>query len=346
MVNVAVLGATGYGGVELLRLLHGHPDTTLAYLHSESYAGQRVCDVYPHLAGITTELRALDVDALAAECQVALLGLPAGLSLEIVPQLLARGVRVVDVGPDYRLHDAALYPRWYKFAHTHPQELAEAVFGIPEFHRAEMAKARLIAAPGCYSTAALLSLAPLVADDLIDPGDIICDGKTGVSGAGRTSLKLPYHYPEAEADVCAYGVGGHRHQPEMVQELQALTQAPVGLNFTAHLVPLVRGILMTSYAKVRPGVEAAALRSSLARRYEDEPFVHVLPEGQWPHTKWTVGTNHCFLAVGMSQDTGRAIVVAALDNLGKGMPGQMVQCLNVTLGRPETTCLDRYAAYP
>jgi len=347
MVNVAILGATGYGGVELIRTLGLHPEVRLAYLHSETYAGKRACDVYPHLAGVTTELRALDVAAVAAECQAAFLALPAGLSLEIVPQLLDKGVRVVDVGPDFRLHQAALYPQHYGFAHTQPAALAEAVFGIPEWHRKEMAAARLVAAPGCFSTAAILALAPLVADGLIEPGDIIADGKTGLSGAGRTKLTLPYHYAEAEADVCAYSVGGHRHQPEMVQELQALTTEPVSLAFTPHLVPMVRGILMTCYAKPRGGADLAAVRASLARRYEGEPFVHVLPEGQqWPHTKWTAGTNHCFLAAGMSRDTGRAIVVAAIDNLGKGMSGQMVQCLNVMLGLPETTGLAGAAAYP
>jgi N-acetyl-gamma-glutamyl-phosphate reductase len=346
MVSAAILGATGYGGVELVRLLQSHPEVRLSYLHSESYAGQRACDVYPHLAGVETRLRALDAEAVAAACQVALMALPAGMSREVVPALLARGLRVVDVGPDFRLRSAAAYPRWYQFEHEHPELLAEAAFGLPEWHRDQIAVARLTAAPGCYSTVAILALSPLVADGLIDPSDIIVDGKTGVSGAGRTKLTLPYHYPEADADTCAYSVGGHRHMPEMVQELQALTGEPVRLTFTPHLVPMVRGILLTCYAKPRPGADAAALRESLARRYDREPFVHVLPEGQWPHTKWTTGTNHCFLAAGVSEDTGRAIVVAAIDNIGKGMSGQMVQCLNLMLGVSETTCLDARAAYP
>ncbi len=253
---------------------------------------------------------------------------------------------MVDVGPDFRLKDAACYPHHYKFEHTHPELLQEAVFGIPELHRAKMPTARVIAAPGCFSTAALLALAPLVADGVIEADDLILDGKTGISGAGRTALKLPYHFPEADADVSVYAITGHRHVPEMVQELQALTDRPVRVTFTPHLVPMVRGILMTCYARLQAGNDLAAVRASLAKRYADEPFVHVLPDGTWPHTKWTAGTNHCFLAAGLSGDSGRAIIVAAIDNLGKGMSGQMVQCLNALMGWPETTGLAATAAYP
>ncbi len=344
MVNVAIIGATGYGGVELIRLLHSHPEVNLAYLHSESYVGQRVCDVYPHLPWVKTELRPLDPEAVARECQYALLAVPAGKALVLVPTLLEAGVRVIDVSPDFRLREAALYPQWYQFEHTHPDLLTEAVTGIPEWHRAQIASARLVAATGCYAAAAQLALLPLVADGLIAPDDIVLDGKTGLSGAGRTSLKLDYHFPEANDDACAYSVGGHRHAPEVVQALQDLTPSPVSLSLTPHLVPMTRGILMTAYA--RTAADADALRASLARRYDDEPFVHVLPAGVWPHTKWTAGTNHCFLNVGVDRVSGRAVVVSALDNLGKGMAGQMVQCLNVMLGLPETTGLELPAAYP
>jgi N-acetyl-gamma-glutamyl-phosphate reductase len=346
MVDVAIIGATGYGGVELIRLLHRHPQVRLAYLHSESYAGKRLRDVYPHLSWVSTELRPLDPEAVAKECSYALLSVPAGETMELAPKLLERGLRVVDVAPDYRLHDPALYPQWYNFEHTHPELLEEAVTGIPEWHREKIAAARLVAATGCYAAAAQLALMPLVADGLIEPDDIVLDGKTGVSGAGRSSLKLDYHFPEADEDAAAYSVGGHRHAPEVIQALQALTSARVSLSLTPHLVPMSRGILLTAYAKVARGTDAEALRASLARRYDDEPFVHLLPPGVWPHTKWTAGTNHCFLAVGVDRISGRAIVVSVLDNLGKGMAGQMVQCLNVMMGVPETTGLEAAAAYP
>ena len=346
MVDVAIIGATGYGGIELIRLLQSHPQVNLAYLHSESYAGRRVCDIYPHLPWVQTELRPLDPEAVAEACRYALLSVPAGQTMELVPKLLARGLRVIDVAPDYRLRDPALYPHWYTFEHTHPELLGEAVTGIPEWHREQIAAARLVAATGCYAAAAQLALMPLVADGLVDPEDIVLDGKTGLSGAGRASLKLDYHFPEADEDAAVYSVGGHRHAPEIVQALQAVTSTRVSLCLTPHLVPMSRGILMTAYARAAAGADADALRASLARRYDGEPFVHVLPEGVWPHTKWTAGTNHCFIAAGLDRLSRRAVIVCALDNLGKGMAGQMVQCLNLMIGVDETTALTVPAAYP
>jgi N-acetyl-gamma-glutamyl-phosphate reductase len=346
MVSVAIVGATGYGGVELIRLLQAHPQVRLAYLSSESYAGQRLAEVYPHLAGVEAVLRPLDPAAVAAECQAAMLALPAGKSMEVAPALLQAGVRIVDVSADFRLRDPEIYRQWYKLDHTCPELLAEAVPGIPEWYRDEIASARLVAAPGCYATAAVLALAPLLAEKLIAPEDIVVDGKSGVSGAGRTSLSLPYHYPEANEDLSAYAVGGHRHLPEMVQGLQELGEAVPSVTFTPHLVPMARGILLTIYVRPQEGADAEALRQSLQRYYAEERFVQVLPAGVWPHTKWTAGTNLCFVAVGMDKHSGRAVVLSALDNLGKGMSGQMVQCLNLMIGAEESTCLATPAAYP
>jgi N-acetyl-gamma-glutamyl-phosphate reductase len=345
MVDVAIIGATGYGGIELIRLLKPHPQVRLSYLTSETYAGKKVSEVYPHLAGVDLALSAFDA-ARAGQCDFVMLSVPAGKSMEIVPSVLAGDARVIDVSPDFRLRDATLYPRWYKLEHTCPELLAEAVTGIPEWHREQIASARLVAATGCYSAAAQLALSPLVADGLIDPGDILLDGKTGISGAGRTSLSLAYHFPEADEDVCAYSVEGHRHGPEVVQGLQALTTVGVSVTLTPHLVPMSRGILLTAYARPAGGADAAALLDALRRRYDDEPFVHVLPEGTYPHTKWTTGTNHCFIGAGVDRSSGRAIILAALDNMGKGMAGQMVQCLNLMMGIDESTGLARSAAYP
>jgi N-acetyl-gamma-glutamyl-phosphate reductase len=346
MVNVAIAGATGYGGVELIRLLQAHPQVRLAYLSSESYAGQRLAEVYPHLGGVEALLRPLDSAAIAGECQVAMLALPAGKSMEVVPALLEAGVRVVDVSADFRLRDPAVYQQWYNLEHTCPELLEESVPGIPEWYRDEIASARLVSAPGCYATAAVLALAPLLAEKLIAPDDIVVDGKSGVSGAGRTSLALPYHYPEANEDLTAYAVGGHRHLPEMIQGLQELGEAMPSITFTPHLAPMTRGILLTIYARPAEGAGAEALRESLQRYYAEERFVQVLPAGVWPHTKWTAGTNLCFVGVGMDKQAGRAVVLSALDNLGKGMSGQMVQCLNLMIGAEESTCLMTPAVYP
>jgi len=345
MATVAIIGATGYGGLELVRLLHSHPHVRLGYLSSQTYAGQRVCDVYPHLAGLQQTLQKLDAEAVG-QCDFALLAVPAGRSMEVVPRLLDAGTRVVDVSPDFRLREPGLYPEWYKLDHSCPELLGEAVIGVPEWNRESLKSARLVAAPGCYTTAALLPLAPLVAEGVINPRDIIVDGKTGLSGGGRTSLCLGFHYPEADEDTAAYAVTGHRHMPEMVQELQRLAVSEVRVTFTPHLVPMARGILLTMYVELAAGVAPEELRGALERRYADEPFVQVLPEGQWPHTKWTVGTNLCFISAGIDRATGRGIVVAALDNLGKGMAGQMVQCLNLMLGVDESSGLKSPAAYP
>ncbi len=344
--RVAVLGATGYGGVELVRLLARHPAVELTYLSSESYAGRRICEVYPHLQGVEVTLCALDPDEVAAECEVALLALPAGKSLEVVPTLREAGVRVIDVSPDFRLRDEAQYRRWYGRDHTCPELLGQAVPGLPEWYRDDIAAAGLVAAPGCYTTAALLALAPLLAEKAILPEGIVADGKSGVSGAGRTALKLPFHYPEANEDISAYALGGHRHLPEMIQGLADLGECRPKMTFVPHLTPMTRGILMTIYASLAEGQDEESLREAMTRYYAEEPFVEVLPAGKWPHTKWTEGTNLCFLSAAVDEAAGRAIVLSAIDNLGKGMAGQMVQCLNLMLGVEETTGLAIRAAYP
>jgi len=345
MVRAAIIGATGYGGVELIRLLCTHPHVELTHLTSESYAGQRVSEVYPHLAGLDLSLEKLDPQK-PPPCDYAFLATPAGLALSLAPALLEAETRVIDVSPDFRLRDPAAYERWYKQPHTSPALLREAAFGLPEWNREAIARARLVAVPGCYTTAVLLALSPLVKDGLIEQRDIVIDGKSGLSGAGRTSVKLPYHFPEADEDAVPYAVGGHRHLPEMTQELSRLAGSEVTLAFTPHLVPMSRGMLVTIYARPAPGCGQADLRNSLCAAYRAEPFVHPLPEGTWPHTKWTTGTNNCFLAIGMDEAAGRAVIAAAIDNIGRGQAAQMVQCLNIMLDVDETVGLSLPAAYP
>lgn len=346
MIKVAIAGATGYGGVELVRLLKHHPQVELVHLTSESFAGQRIEQVYPHLRGVTLELQALDADAIAREADVIFLGLPAGQAMELVPKLLAQGKRVVDLSADFRLKDPAAYPRWYKLEHPHPELLAEAVYGLPELHRAEMRDARLIAAPGCYPTGAILALAPLVNARLVQAERVIVDSKSGVSGAGRTSLELAYHYPEANEDVAAYKVAQHRHTPEMEQELAAVAGAGVTVTFSPHLVPMTRGIATAAYAPLTGPATAADLIEAMRRFYADEQFVQVLDEKTYPHTKVTAGWNLCQVTARVDERTGLAIALSAIDNLGKGLSGSCVQCFNVMCGFAEDTAISEPAAYP
>jgi len=345
MIKVAVVGATGYGGAELVRLLSGHPEVALTALTSRTYAGQRLGDVYPNLAPFDYTLEALDVEAVG-RADVVFFGLPHGEAMAHVPAVLERGARVIDLSGDFRLKEAALYPRWYGFEHTAPGLLAEAAYGLVETHRAELASARLVANPGCYPTGALLATLPLLRAGLSDPAEIIVDSKSGVSGAGRTSLKLAYHYPEANEDVSAYAVGTHRHTPEMEQEMAAAAGSPVRVLFTAHLVPATRGIFTTAYLSLRPDATRDAIEAAYLEAYGDEPFGVVCGGGAWPHTKATYGSNFAHVAVRVDERAQRAVCLSALDNLGKGMASQAVQCMNLMFGLPEATAVGAPAAYP
>lgn len=346
MLRVAIAGATGYGGVELVRLLKRHPQAQLAYLTSETYAGQTVEQVYPHLRGVSVELQALDPDRLAAEADCIFLALPAGQAMRLVPGLLAKDKRVIDLSADHRLHDAAAYPRWYGMEHSHPELLVEAVYGLPELHRAEMREARLVAAPGCYPSGAVLALAPLVAARLVGSQRIIVDAKSGVSGAGRTSLELAYHYPEANENVFAYKVANHRHTPEMEQELSYLAGSAVSVTFAPHLVPMTRGIATAAYAELSAPAETRALIEEMRRFYFGERFVQVLDEKTYPHTKATAGWNLCQVTARVDERTGIAVALSALDNLGKGLSSACVQCFNVMYGFDEDTAISEPGPYP
>jgi N-acetyl-gamma-glutamyl-phosphate reductase len=352
-VTVAIGAATGYGGVELIRLLSRHPGVRVTYLGSSSSAGKRLEEVYPHLAeygtpeDLDSNLKPLNPEAMAKAAEVVMLAMPAGKSAEIVPALLKAGSKVIDGGPDFRLRDPAAYPKWYKFEHPAPHLLEAAVYGIPELHGEAISKASLVAAPGCYPTGMLLAAAPLLKQGLIKP-DIIVDAKSGLSGAGRTALTVPLHFTEAQEDFSPYGFPAHRHLPEMEQEAPLLCagkKAEVSITFTPHLVPMIRGILTTAYAPLaRPASSNSQLLHCLRQFYSGAPFVHVTDE--LPHTKWAAGTNHAFLSVRVSADGSKAIVFSAIDNLGKGLAGQMVQCLNLMCGFAETAGLEARAVYP
>ena len=336
-IPAAVVNGTGYGGVELLRLLRRHPAFDLVEVTARSEAGKPVTTVFPHLAGLD-----LVFSAEVERAEVVFVALPDHGAVEMVPGLLRAGRRVLDLSAGFRLRDAALYPTWYAYEHSAPDLLATAVYGLAEWSREELTGAQLVAVPGCYPTAALLAILPALTNDLIEP-DIIVDAKSGVSGAGRT-LKLGSHFSEANEDTSAYGLGGHRHWPEIAQELRRHSGATPRLSFTPHLVPMTRGILATCYATPRPGVSEERLRDVYHAAYADAPCV-VLSDAP-PHTKWTFGSNRCYVHTAYDRLADRLIVVSALDNLVKGAAGQAIQCANIMYGLPETAGLPLEGVYP
>lgn len=336
-IPVAVVNGTGYGGVELLRLLRRHPAFEVVEVTARSEAGKPLEQVFPQLAGFD-----LTFGERVERAELVFVALPDHAAVELVPDLLAQGRRVVDLSAGFRLRDAKAYPIWYDYEHAAPALLEEAVYGLPERARDSLPAARLVACPGCYPTAALLAALPALASGLIEP-DIIVDAKSGISGAGRT-LALGRHYSEANEDTSAYGLAGHRHWPEMLQSLEVVTPGRVRLSFTPHLVPMTRGILATCYAPLRPGVTVEQVQDAYHDAYAKEPFVHLAT--QPPHTKWTLGSNLCFVYPVVDARAERLIVVSALDNLVKGAAGQAIQCANVMYGLPEAAGLPEEGVYP
>ncbi|MEZ4400984.1 MAG: N-acetyl-gamma-glutamyl-phosphate reductase [Kofleriaceae bacterium] len=351
-VRVAIVGASGYTGAELIRLLVAHPRVDLTLVAARRAAGQRLSQVFPHLTGVCDlPIEGFDPDQVAAAAEVAFAALPHGESAVVVAALRARGVTVLDLSADFRLRDAATWARWYG-GDAHPDHpaaalLAEAVYGLPERHRAALPGAGLVAVPGCYPTATTLALAPLLAAGLVAPRGVIVDAKSGASGVGR-SPGLASHLPEAAEGIRAYKVGGtHRHTPEMEQELALAAGAPVALLFTPHLVPMSRGILACVYAEpTDPARPAEAYRAALIAAYADEPFVDVLPPGQLPDTAFVRGSNRCHVQVAYDAHAGRVLAMSAIDNLIKGAAGQAVQCLNLVRGWPETDGLAAAPMFP
>jgi N-acetyl-gamma-glutamyl-phosphate reductase len=346
-VRVSVIGASGYGGAEAVRLLATHPHVRLTHLTAESQRGRRFSDLYPNLRGfvdLTTE--DADAGAIAPDSDVVVISLPSGKAMGLVPELLERGVRVIDVAADFRLRDPAQYPVWYRFEHTAPRYLGEAVYGLTELHRDQIRTARLVADAGCYPAAALLVLAPFVRAGLVAREAIIVDAVSGVSGAGRGGASGGYGYSETNEDLRPYSVGTHSHTAEIEQELSAQAGGPVRVTFVPHLAPMTRGILVTAYARLARPADGAAAQALLRDAYAGEPFVRVLPDGALPQTKATLGSNFCDVAARVDGRTRTLIAMAALDNLGKGAAGLAVQNLNVMCGFAETTGLNTPGLYP
>jgi N-acetyl-gamma-glutamyl-phosphate reductase len=340
-LQAAVAGASGYAGGELLRLLLGHPQLEVGAVTAGSSVGADVAEIHPQLPQLAGRTFAGTEAAVLAEADVVFLALPHGQSAALATAL-PTAVTVVDLGADHRLGDAAAWERYYGGPHAGCWP-----YGLPELPgaRAALVGAARIANPGCYPTAVALALAPLLAAGLVEPADLVVVAASGTSGAGRAA-KANLLGSEVMGDLAAYKVGGHQHTPEMVQTLAAAAGTAVSLSFTPVLAPMPRGILATCTARLRPDVDESALRTALAAAYADEPFVHVLPAGRWPHTAATAGSNAAQLQVTADLDTGRAVVVAAIDNLGKGAAGQAVQCANLALGLPEMAGLSAAGIAP
>jgi len=345
-IRVAILGATGYGGVELLRFLAIHPAARVVAVSSESTAGEPLSKSYPHLAGLGLTLLPAAEARFAGDPQVVFCALPNGQAMKLAPELLGRGIAVIDLSADYRLKDPATYQQYYGMAHASPELLAGAAYGVPELYREEICASRLIANPGCYPTSALLALVPLLRAGVIQAKGIIVDSKSGVSGAGRRALDTPFLYAEANEDVSAYKVGTHRHQPEIEQQLSGAGVGEAVINFTPHLIPMTRGIFSTAYAALTREVKTADVLEIYQQAYAGSSFVNVLDEKTLPHTKWCYGSNRAFVTARVDDRTGRVITLSTIDNLGKGMAGQAIQNMNLLFGLPETTGLEMPAVYP
>lgn len=345
-LRAAIVGSTGYGGVELIRLLLQHPEVDIASVISSSNPGALYVEGYPHLSEIVTDrLEAIDVEAIKDKADVVFLATPHGVSTELSPKLIDAGLKVIDVSGDLRLKRGDAYEKWYKHKPADPAYLDRAVYGLCEVFGSEVKGADLIANPGCFPTATTLGLAPLVAEGWIDPATIISDAKTGVSGAGR-GLGLLYHYSEINESTLAYKVNRHQHTPEIEQTLGRLAGRDVTITFTTHLLPMTRGILVTSYAQLTGKRTDEEVLDLFRSYYEGRRFVRIRPAGKWPATKEVLGSNYCDIGVSVDERTNRVTVISVIDNLVKGAAGQAVQNLNLMMGWDEAAGLAFTPVYP
>lgn len=341
-IKVGIVGGTGYTGVELLRLLALHPNAELTVITSRGEAGLPVADMFPSLRGYVDLKFSDPAQVDLSVCDVVFFATPNGIAMQQTRALLDKGVRVIDLAADFRIKEVATWEKWYGMTHACPDLVAEAVYGLPEINREKIKHAKLVANPGCYPTAVQLGFMPLLESGVIDPTYLIADAKSGVSGAGR---KAEVHALLAEAgdNFKAYGVAGHRHLPEISQGLKAMANQAVGLTFTPHLLPMIRGIHATLYAKLTKSVN---LQKLFEERYADEPFVDVLPKGSHPETRSVRGSNQCRIAVHQPQDSDTVVILSVIDNLVKGAAGQAVQNMNIMFGLFEATGLDLVPLLP
>ena len=344
MIKVGIVGGTGYTGVELLRLLAQHPEAQVEVITSRSEAGVAVADMYPNLRGhYDLEFTVPDADALAA-CDVVFFATPHGVAHSLAGDILARGGRVIDLSADFRIRDPELWAQWYGQPHGAPELLKEAVYGLPETRRELIKDARLIAVPGCYPTAVQLAALPLLEAGIVEP-EIVADCKSGVSGAGR-GAKVGSLLCEASESVSAYGASGHRHLPEISQELNRGAGETIALTFVPHLMPMIRGIHATVYADLKPGQSEQDLQALYEKRYANEPFVDVMPAGSHPATRSVKGVNMCRISLHRPQNGNKVVILSVIDNLVKGASGQAIQNMNLMFGLNEDAGLKQIGLMP
>lgn len=344
MIKVGIVGATGYTGYELVKILLNHPAVNIEIITSRSYSGKKIAEVFPNLSSVTDLVcQELNVEKLANCCDVVFIALPHGHAEQVASAVVAKGKKVIDLGADFRLTDPTVYSEWYQTKPVPNHLLQQAVYGLPELQREQVRSARIIANSGCYPTSAILALAPAIKKGLIDLSSIIVDAKSGVSGAGR-SLNIGSHYAEGNENFKAYKIASHRHTPEIEQELGKLADQDLKISFTPHLVPMTRGILATVYAHIHDKITEKQVEKIYEHFYQGENFVHVLTDNL-PETKWVAGTNNCLLAVKVDERTRRLVVVSAIDNLVKGAAGQAVQNMNLMCAIDEKTGLQYIGRY-
>ena len=345
MAKIGIVGASGYTGIELLRLLISHPEAEIVFITSETYQGQSVSEVFPSFDGFTNmKLSSLEFVS-ENDCDFIFLALPHTISMKKVPSFLKRNTKVIDLSADYRLKDPAAFEEWYTVPHQQPELLKEAVYGLPEIHREAITSARLVANPGCYSTSIILALAPLITEDWVDCSCIVADSKSGISGAGRQT-SLTTQFSEAHEGVSAYKIASHRHTPEIEQELSALANTDIRISFSPHLIPMTRGMLSTVYTNLKQDMPVEDLVEHFQKFYKKDPFVRILPPGKYSNTHFTVASNFCDIGIQVDRRNRRAIITSAIDNLIKGASGQAIQNMNLMLGIPETSGLNFPSIFP
>ncbi|MCR6785823.1 MULTISPECIES: N-acetyl-gamma-glutamyl-phosphate reductase [Bacillus cereus group] len=344
-MKVAIIGATGYGGIELIRLLEQHPYFSIASLHSFSQVGECITNVYPHFQNVLVHtLQEIDAEEIVKEAEIVFLATPAGVSVELTPKLLAVGLKVIDLSGDFRMKDPFIYEQWYKRTAAKEEVLSKAVYGLSEWKRSEIQNANLIANPGCFATAALLAVLPLVRNGIIEEDSIIIDAKSGVSGAGKTPTTMT-HFPELYDNLHIYKVNQHQHVPEIEQMLTEWNSELQPITFSTHLIPISRGIMITLYAKVKQKMEIKQLQKLYEETYEQSSFIRICTQEKFPSPKEVRGSNYCDIGIAYDERTERVTVVSVIDNMMKGAAGQAIQNANIIAGLEETTGLQHMPLY-